>query len=383
MVVSNQLAKLQTSLQKQYGERSAVFASDLRQPDIISSGSLALDFATGIGGFPHNRVIEFAGKEGSGKTTLSFLTIKSFLEKFETRAAVICDMEHRITRDWVKTLLGYDLMSRLLIVQPDNAEQATDMYLDCLKTDQICIFSYDSIGGSPSQRVMDKSATVGNVGGNALAMTRFAQFASIYSDKYNCLTVCINQIRDDMGGYNRLITPGGHGLKHAYSLRIELKPGKEKIMDKVDGEEVQVGYNVVAKIIKNSLAAPFKATHYLFYYTQCKYGFGIDTLEETIRLGILTGVIYQGGRWYSHPALPDGKVGSRDILVNTIRSDQNVRDSIVKEIVERLSKENIKGIASSFDPDSIDDDPEQRLISVTNTLSEDIRDTPPSSILLR
>jgi recombination protein RecA len=255
-------------------------------------------------------------------------------------------------------------MERLILLWPDSAEQSTDMYTDCVKSNAISVFMYDSIGGSPSQRVTDKSATVGNIGGNALAMTRFAQFASIYSSKYNCLTICINQIRDDMGGYNRLTTPGGHGLKHAYSLRVELKPGKDKFYDEIDGEKVQVGYNVVAKIIKNSLAPPYRAAHYLFYFTPCKYGFGIDTLEETIRLGILTDVIHQGGRWYNHPSLPEGKVGSRDILIDCIRSDQALQDKIVSDILERLKKGNVQGISTTFDPDDEKDSTEDRLLSV-------------------
>lgn len=364
------LAKLQASLQKEYGESSVVFAADIPRYQVISSGSLGLDYITGIGGIPHNRVIEIAGQEGAGKTTLGLHIIKSFLEQFPDKGAAICDMEHRITRDWVENHIGSELMDRLILLWPDNAEQSTDMYLDCVKSEAVSVFMYDSIGGSPSQRITDKSATVGNIGGNALAMTRFAQFASIYSDKYNCLTICINQIRDDMAGYNRLITPGGHGLKHAYSLRIHLKPGKDKFYDDINGEKTQVGYNVVVKIVKNSLAAPYRATHYLFYFTSCKYGFGIDTLEETIRLGILTDVIQQAGRWYSHPMLPDGKVSSRDTLIDVIRSSESIKSIIVKDILEKLNSGGVQGISTTFDPDAHEDDAESRLASVFSPAKE-------------
>lgn len=349
------LAKLKRDLEKQYGEESVVYASEIPGYEIVSSGSLSLDLATGIGGLPNNRVIEIVGREGVGKTTLGFHMMKSFLERYPDKIAVMCDLEHRVTSSWMKSLIGTELMERILLLWPDSAEQATDMYTESLKSGVVSVFMYDSIGGSPTQRVTDKSATIGNIGGNAQAMTRFSQFASIYSHKYDCLTICINQIRDDISGYNRLITPGGHGLKHCYSLRIELKPGKDKFYDMIDGEKVQVGGEVMVKMVKNSLATPYKSTHYLFYYTPSKYGFGIDTIEETIRLGVLSGVISKGGRWYSHPLLPEGKVGSSAELLDVIKSHDDVREGIINEITDSLAKQKVSGITTTFDPDDIED----------------------------
>lgn len=348
------LAKLKNSLEKQYGAQSVVYASDIPSYQVVSSGSLSLNQATGIGGLPHNRVIEIVGPEGVGKTTLGFHMIKSFLNTFPDKSAVLCDLEHRVTSAWMEALIGPELMDRIILLWPDNAEQATDMYVESVQSGLISTFMYDSIGGSPSQRVTDKSATIGNIGGNAQAMTRFSQFASINSHKYECLTICINQVRDDMGGYNRLISPGGHGLKHAYSLRIHLVPGKTRFYDTIDGEKTQVGREVVIKIVKNSLATPYKTTHYLFYHTPCKYGFGIDTIEETIRLGILTGTIQRGGRWYKHPLLPDGQAGSSADLLDVIRNNAEVRDGIVKEIMTAMADHKVSGVTSTFDPDEAD-----------------------------
>lgn len=371
MPASSAVTKLQAQLEKTFGAQSVVFAANIPDYEICTSGSLALDHAIGIGGLPSNRVIEIVGPEGAGKSVLSFLIIKSFLLKYPDKCAIVCDMEHRITAPWIEALIGEELIDRVIILWPDNAEESTDMYLDCVKSGNVCVFSYDSIGGSPSQRVTDKSATVGNIGGNALAMTRFAQFASIYSDKYKCLTICINQIRDDMSGYNRLISPGGHGLKHAYSLRIHLKPGKDKFYDEIGGEKIQVGNTVVAKIIKNSLAVPYRATHYIFYFVPNKYGFGIDTLEETIRLGALTGIITQGGRWYKHPALPEGQVGSKADLIQTIRDNPEVQREIIRDVMQCLEKGNITGVTTSFDPDDGDNDGiEENLASITRTDDE-------------
>lgn len=297
-------------------------------------------------------------------TTLGFHIIKSFLNTYPDKIAVLCDLEHRVTSSWLKSLVGEELMERILVTWPDSAEEATDMYTESLKSGVVCVFMYDSIGGSPSQRVTEKSAQIGNIGGNAQAMTRFSQFAAIHSHKYECLTICINQIRDDIAGYNRLISPGGHGLKHCYSLRLWLKPGKEKFYDMIDGEKVQVGGEVFVKVIKNSLASPYKSTHYLFYYTPSKYGFGIDTVEETIRLGILSDVIHKAGRWYNHPLLPGGQVGSGAELLDVIRDNAEIRDGIVKEIMGALADHKVSGVTTTFDPDDVEDGIEANLPSI-------------------
>jgi recombination protein RecA len=358
------LAKLKRDLTKQYGEDSVLFAAEMPDFEIVSSGSLALDFATGISGLPHNRVIEIVGPEGVGKTSLAFLMIKSFLKNYPDKGVVVCDLEHRVTKSWMESLIGSEFLERVILLWPDSAEDATDMFKETVKSGLVSLFLYDSIGGSPSQRVTDKSATIGNIGGNAQAMTRFSQFAAIYSHKYGTLTVCVNQIRDDISGYNRLITPGGHGLKHAYSLRIWLKPGKDKFYDMIDGDKVQVGSVITAKIIKNSLAAPYKSSNYIFYHTPCKYGFGIDTIEETIRLGILTDVVHKAGRWFNHPLLPGGQVGSSADLLEVIRSDENIRDAIVKEIMTSLGERKVSGVTTTFDPDDIDDGIEEKLSTI-------------------
>jgi recombination protein RecA len=346
------LLKLKNSLTKDYGESSVCFASDIPPYDVVSTGSLSLDYATGIGGVPSNRVIEIAGSEGVGKSSLAMLIIKNFLITYPDKGAMVIDMEHRITTSWVEALIGPELMERVILLWPDSAEQSTDMYTKALESGQICVASYDSIGGSPSQRVTDKSALIGNIGGNALAMTRFAQFASIYSDKYKCLTICINQIRADMAGYNRPITPGGHGLKHAFSLRIFLSRGKDKYNDLINGEDLQVGYSVVARIMKNSLAAPHRVANYAFYNVPCKYGFGIDTLEEILRLGQILGVIGRGGPYYNHLSFPDGKILGREKMIEMVREDTKIRQGLAKEILELLNAGKGVGVTGTFDPDN-------------------------------
>ena len=349
----NVLAKLKREMTKEFGERSVVFANEIPDFQVVSTGSLALDYAIGIGGFPHNRVIEIGGEEGTGKTTLSLITIANFLDRFPEKGAAIIDMEHRLTSSWIARLIGSERAERTLVLWPDSAEQSTDMYVDCVSSGAVSVVLYDSVGGAPSQRVTNKSATIGEMGGNALPMSRLAKFSSIYSDKYDVLTIFINQEREDMTGYMRYTTPGGRALKHAYSLRLRLRKGKEKFSEKVGGEDLQVGYSVRAQIVKNSLGPPHRECYYLFYNVPTeKYGFGIDTLEETVRLGVVTGVVTQtGGGWYEHVSLPGGKVRGQAGLIEEVRSSPAVRGALVTEIRDQLASGRGAGVAPTFDPD--------------------------------
>lgn len=337
------------TLKKTYGDNSVMWGSEMPIYDVVSTGSLALDYATGIGGYPTNRVVEISGENGTGKTTLALHTINNFLQKFTDRGAIFLDCEHRLTTDWARSFV--EDMDRLIVVYPDTIEQATDMYREAVTSGFVSVAVLDSIGGAPTQRVTGKSSEIGNMGGNALGVTAFSNFATTLSGKYNCCTIGINQVRDDMDGYHRVITPGGKAWKHACSLRINLKPGDQKFIDKINGENIQVGYSIVAKVIKNSVAPPHRLGWYCFYNVPSKYGFGIDQAEEAVRLGTLTGVIEVRGGWYAHPALPGGKVQGQGRLIDTVLGDEKIKSIIVGETLSKL-KAGEAHLDVSYDPDA-------------------------------
>lgn len=335
----SELEKLKTDLAKTFGEDSVMFADDMPTRPPYSTGSLTLDFATGYGGFPSDRVIEIAGNEGSGKTTLGLFTMMNFLDAQPDRAAMILDTEHKLTMNWVRDLIGSERMSRVLLLNPDHIEQATDMYRKAVGSGKICFAMLDSIGGSPTRRSTEKSAEIASFGGNSLGVGEFARSAAGYSHKYACLTVGINQIRADMDGYNRHMTPGGQAWKHACVMRIKLRKGRNKIEDKIDGELVPIGYDVIAKVIKNQVGPEGRTAWYWFYNTPTdKWGFGIDRLDEIVRLSTTTQVVEQRGAWYYHPSLPDGKVQSRATLIETVKADETLREVLVSETMERLAQ---------------------------------------------
>ncbi len=359
------LDKLLAEVQGKYGADSIMFASQVPVRDPITSGSLALDFATGIGGLPSDRVIEVAGDEGSGKTTLGLLTMMHYLDQHPDRNALILDTEHKLTMDWVTYLIGSERMQRVLYAQPDYMEQATNMYVDMVSSGLIGFCLFDSIGGSPTKAAAEKEAEKVQVGGNAGAVTKFARLASTYSAKYHCLTFCINQVRADMDGFRRHMTPGGHGFKHACVMRIKLRrSNQDKVEAVVNGEKMTVGFKVFASVIKNQLAAPGRTAWWWFYNVETdEYGFGIDTMDEIVRLAIATNVITQNGSWYAHPALPEYKTsGEHKVqglkgLAEALRADEAARQSIVSETMAVLKTDSsLAANIAPIDPDAVEED---------------------------
>lgn len=357
-----QLTKLMGELQEQFGTESVMMASQIPTRPLISSGSLALDFAIG-GGMPTDRIVEVAGAEGTGKTSLALLTMQQFLDAQPDRGALILDVEHKLSSAWVEQLIGAERMQRVILAWPDTAEQATDIYTKAVKTGQVSFVLFDSIAGAPTQRVTEKSAEIGNVGGNALAITRFAQLASIYSQKYNTLTFVINQVRDDMEGFHRVITPGGRALKHACVLRIQLKKGKAKVDEEVNGEKIQVGYTVVGKVVKNQQAAEGRTAWWWFFKIPTeKWGFGVDRLDEIVRLATLTKVIATSGGWYTHDMLPADKNGVHKIqglarLTEYIKDHPEIHAPLAEQVMARLN-EVAAQVAPISDPDAPIEEPQ-------------------------
>lgn len=338
--------KLIDAVNKKYGDNTMMRAADVPTYPPVHSGSYSLDYAIGIGGFPSNRVIEVGGAEGCGKTTLGLLSLRESLLYFPDRFAVILDMEHKLEMDWVRQNVGDDLMDsgRVLYLQPDHIEQATNIYVDLVSTGDVCFVLYDSIGGSVSMAVATKEAEKVQVGGAAQAIGKFMKLAAIHSSKYRCCTFATNQEREDMSGYMRYITPGGKGAKHSFIIRVRLRAstkGEDKVVRKIGTEDVQVGNKIVATVVKNQVAAPYRTAQWNFFnvWTE-EFGFGIDATEEVVRLGVAVGVI-QGSGWYTHPAFPADAKGDRKIngikaVQAAVKADETLKKTIVSETMAAL-----------------------------------------------
>lgn len=355
MAKSTNIDKLISGVRERHGDSSIMMASDMPERPPISSGSLALDFAIGIGGLPGDRLVEIAGAESAGKTTLGILAMSNALDAQPDRNALILDTEHKLSAQWVEKLIGTDRMKRVALAWPDDAEQAVSIYSEVVRSGLVSFVLFDSIAASQTRRSSEDPEKP-EYGGNALIITRFARLASTFSQKYHVLTVAINQIRADMDGYRRLITSGGHGLKHACVLRIQLKKGRDTVEETIDGEKFAIGHTVYAKVVKNQLAPPGRTAMYWFFNVPTEqYGFGVDTLDEVFRLGVLTGVIRTRAGHYYHDALPGGHVHGMKKLRERLSSDKALHDSLVSEILARLAEYGAD-VAPMTDPDDPIDD---------------------------
>lgn len=304
------LEKIFAQIKKSYGDNAVYHLSEIPAYDVVSTGSLSLDYALGIGGYPLGRVIEIAGAEGTGKTTGVLHALNNYLKQFPDRGVGFIDMEHRLETDWAENFI--DEPDRMIVVKPSDAEEGVNIYRDLAKSGQVSAIAWDSIGGSPTAKGLEKDANTREFAGNSGIITQFAKYATTLSGKFNFTTIGINQIREDMSGYQRHMTPGGRAWKHACSLRLQVKRGPKgkdgEVFQKINGEDMLVGYQVHVKVIKSSVGAPGRIATYWFYNVKNDLGFGIDQIEEVARLSVLTEVVERRGAWLYHELLPDGKI---------------------------------------------------------------------------
>lgn len=346
-------------LQKKFGDDKVMMAKDIIVGPPVSTGSLALDYALGYGGFPSNRVVEIYGREGTGKTTLSLLTMLSALRDNPDRGGLFLDVEHKIDKEWMELIVGKDVMdNRLIYIQPTSIENATNVYRKAVESGTICCAILDSIGGSPTVRRND-DAEVGHYGGNAMGVGEFARSAATLAAVHFCLTIGVNQVRAPMGMAFADNPPGGKAWGHACIQRVELVRGRDTETIKLPGEEkpFPIGYNIFAKVRKNQAGPPGRTAMYWFhhYWTE-EFGFGVDLLDEVARLGLMTQVITQKGSWYHHPALPEykdsgeHKIQGMPKVKDLVRSDESLYMTLRSEILAALDDHGSK-VAPLTDPE--------------------------------
>lgn len=361
MASKAQLAKidsLQGGLAKQFGPNAVMRASEMPPTMVVPSGSLALDVAMGVGGVPANRVIELIGSEGGGKTTLALLIMKQFITLNPNRFGLFLDFEHKLTTEWVEQLVGAETMQNIIYMSPESAEEGIDMYVAAMRSGDIQVSTWDSIGGAPSISSMSKSAEVRDVGGNANTIARMSRIAATFSAKYESLFIGTNQLRDTIGSKVPVAatasSPGGHAWRHACVARIELKRNGNKFSEKQNGEDIQVGYDIKARIFKNQLAPPHRSAVWNFYNVPSKIGpVGIDTGEECVRLAESVGVVeVTNGGMHHHPALPGGKIRGKDNFQGLVMADQALMNTITSEVMAVLNSD--PSLVGSVAPIDID-----------------------------
>jgi recombination protein RecA len=326
-ISKDKLKALQLTLdkiEKDFGKGSIMKMGDKAISDIpsISSGSIALDVALGIGGYPRGRVVEIFGPESSGKTTLAIHAIAE-AQKLGGIAAII-DAEHAFDRTYAEKL-GVDVET-LLISQPDNGEQALEIADNLIRSGAIDIIVIDSVAALTPKAEIEGEMGDSKMGLQARLMSQALRKLTGTISKTNTCCVFINQLRDKIGVMfgNPETTTGGNALKFYATVRVDIR----KLNQIKDGDE-STGNRVRVKIVKNKLAPPFKKAEF-----DLVYGEGISKTGEIIDLGVELNIVKKSGSWFSYgeTRLGQGRDAVRQLLIDNIE----LSDELEKKIREVL-----------------------------------------------
>jgi recombination protein RecA len=311
-------------LDKTYGKGAVMRMGDAAvvEVEVIPSGSLGVDIALGIGGYPRGRVIEIYGPESSGKTTLTLHAIAE-AQKLGGIAAFI-DAEHAFDRGYAEKL-GVNT-EELIISQPDNGEQALEIADNLIRSGAIDLVVIDSVAALTPKAEIEGEMGESKVGLHARLMSQALRKLTGTISKTNCTLFFINQLREKIGVMfgNPETTTGGNALKFYASVRIDIRRSTQI----KDGEEV-VGNRIRVKVVKNKVAPPFRSAEFDIYY-----GEGISKAGELIDLGVLHGIIAKSGSWFSYG---DTKLGQgRDAVRQLLKDNQELADELEVKIAAIL-----------------------------------------------
>ncbi len=319
-------------LEKKYGSGTIMRLGDNNALNVeaISTGSITLDCATGIGGFPRGRIIEVYGPESSGKTTLA-LHVVAEAQKLGGEAAFV-DAEHALDPVYAKNL-GVDVDS-LLVSQPDNGEQALEIVEALARSGALDVIIVDSVAALVPRAEIDGDMGDSHVGLQARLMSQALRKLAGVISKSNTIIIFINQLREKVGVVygNPEVTTGGRALKFYASIRVDVRRIEQL---KGSGGEF-IGSRTRAKIVKNKVAPPFKTAEF-----DIMYGEGISKVGEIVDLGVNYGIIKKSGAWFSYGETRLGQ--GRDNVKNLFKNDKALSDEIEKQIREKMAEEHDAG----------------------------------------
>lgn len=314
------LAAALLQIEKQYGKGSVMRMGDgvVEQIEAISTGSLSLDIATGIGGLPRGRIVEIYGPESSGKTTLTLQVIAEAQKLLGTAAFI--DAEHALDLNYAEKL-GVNV-KELLVSQPDTGEQALEICDMLVRSGGVDVIVIDSVAALTPKAEIEGEMGDSHMGLQARLMSQALRKLTANIKRSNTLVIFINQIRMKIGVMfgNPETTTGGNALKFYASVRLDIRrTGAIKKGDEVIGSETRV------KILKNKVAPPFKEAHF-----DILYGEGISRIGELVDLGVEHNMIEKSGAWYSYQGdkIGQGKENAKLYLKE--------RPEIAKEIEDKL-----------------------------------------------
>ncbi len=312
-------------IEKDFGKGTIMKMGDQAIADIpsISSGSIALDIALGVGGYPRGRIVEIYGPESSGKTTLTLHAIAE-AQKAGGIAAFI-DAEHAFDRFYAQKL-GIDI-ENLLISQPDNGEQALEIADHLIRSGAIDLIVIDSVAALTPKAEIEGEMGDSKMGLQARLMSQALRKLTANINKTNTTCIFINQLREKIGVMfgNPETTTGGNALKFYASTRVDIR----RISQIKEGDNI-TGNRVRVKVVKNKLAPPFQKAEF-----DLMYGEGISKIGEIIDLGVENEIMKKAGSWFSYGETRLGQ--GRDAVKQLLADNPELAEEIEQKIVEKLN----------------------------------------------
>ena len=313
-------------LDKTYGKGTVMKMGDAVQEDIefISSGSIGLDYALGIGGYPRGRVIEIYGPESSGKTTLTLHAIAE-CQKAGGIAAFI-DAEHAFDRFYAQNL-GVNI-DELIISQPDHGEQALEIADNLIRSGAVDIIVIDSVAALTPKSEIEGEMGDSKMGLHARLMSQALRKLTSTISKTNCTVFFINQLREKIGVMfgNPETTTGGNALKFYASVRLDIRRSTQL----KDSTGNAMGNKTRVKVVKNKVAPPFKVCEF-----DIMYGEGISKVGEILDIGTQAGIVDKSGSWFSYGETKLGQ--GRDAVKNLLKDNPELCDELEGKISETLN----------------------------------------------
>ncbi len=314
------LEQVLADIEKQFGKGAIMKLGEkgVRNIDVVSSGSLALDQALGVGGYPKGRIIEIFGPESSGKTTIALHAIAE-VQKTGGRAAFI-DAEHALDPVYAKKL-GVDT-DELLLSQPDTGEQALEIVEALVRSEAMSIIVIDSVAALVPQAEIEGEMGDSHVGLQARLMSQALRKLGGIVNKTNTICIFINQLREKVGVMfgNPETTPGGRALKFYSTVRLDVRRAEQIKV----GSDV-LGNKTVIKVVKNKVAPPFKTAE-----VEIMYGEGISKTGEIIDIASNLGILDKSGAWYSYKGekIGQGKENAKLVLKNNPTLYKEIEDKV-------------------------------------------------------
>ena len=323
----NALTQALSNIEKDYGRGAVMKLGDeaVEQVDVIPSGSIGLNAALGVGGYPRGRIIEIFGPESSGKTTLAIHAIAE-AQKAGGIAAFI-DAEHAFDRFYAAAL-GVDI-DNLIISQPDNGEQALEIADQLIRSAAVDIVVVDSVAALTPKKEIEGDMGDNVVGLQARLMSQALRKLTSTISKTNTTCIFINQLREKIGVMfgNPETTTGGNALKFYSSVRLDIR----RVTAIKDGDNV-IGNQVRVKIVKNKVAPPFRKAEF-----EITFGEGISRVGEIVDLGVEYGIIQKSGSWFSYndTRLAQG----RDATKQVIKDNPELAEELEAKIMEAIKEQ--------------------------------------------